>query len=155
MPEVDLQIRQMHVSDISEVSHIESHEQMDPWTPAIFRDCLQAGYDCFVLEQNTQQSSQIIAFIIWQTLFDECHLLNICVEPQHRNAGLGQRLLDFMFSRLEECAVRLVLLEVRASNQAAIHLYETKNQFICQGIRKAYYQTPSGREDALLFKKNM
>jgi ribosomal-protein-alanine N-acetyltransferase len=40
-------------------------------------------------------------------------------------------------------------LEVRASNGAARGLYE-KLGFLVDGVRKNYYTTPAGREDALL-----
>jgi len=41
-------------------------------------------------------------------------------------------------------------LEVRASNAAAIRLYE-KQGFNKLAVRKAYYPASNGREDALLY----
>jgi len=42
-----------------------------------------------------------------------------------------------------------MFLEVRPSNAAAIHLYESAG-FIRMGLRKDYYRASSGREDALV-----
>ena len=45
-------------------------------------------------------------------------------------------------------------LEVRASNRAALALYEGEG-FIEDGVRKDYYPAGSGREDALLMSKEL
>jgi ribosomal-protein-alanine N-acetyltransferase len=50
--------------------------------------------------------------------------------------------------------VRRCLLEVRESNTAARGLYETLS-FQLDGIRKNYYPTTTGREDALLMSRQL
>jgi ribosomal-protein-alanine N-acetyltransferase len=47
---------------------------------------------------------------------------------------------------------RLIALEVRASNDAALKLY-ARNRFVPGGIRKNYYRQP--REDALVMIRNL
>jgi ribosomal-protein-alanine N-acetyltransferase len=44
---------------------------------------------------------------------------------------------------------KTIYLEVRVSNQAAIHLYD-KHGFNEMSIRKDYYRAKEGREDAVL-----
>jgi ribosomal-protein-alanine N-acetyltransferase len=44
---------------------------------------------------------------------------------------------------------KTIYLEVRASNQTAIHLYD-KHGFNEMSIRKDYYRAKEGREDAVL-----
>ncbi|MCZ6831549.1 MAG: hypothetical protein O7F73_18545, partial [Gammaproteobacteria bacterium] len=46
------------------------------------------------------------------------------------------------------------LLEVRCSNGGAIALYR-KHGFTEDGVRKNYYPTDGGREDALLMSLNL
>ena len=77
----------------------------------------------------------------------EAHVLNLCVDPDFRNLGYGERLLDEMLARARYADVREVFLEVRPSNQSALGLYEKKG--FCQiAHRPAYYQSHDGREDA-------
>jgi len=45
-----------------------------------------------------------------------------------------------------------IFLEVRASNTVALNLYEQEG-FNRLGLRKAYYPSNEGREDALVFAK--
>ena len=45
-----------------------------------------------------------------------------------------------------------IYLETRVDNTAAINLYE-KHGFRRISIRKNYYKTSTGREDAIVFKK--
>jgi ribosomal-protein-alanine N-acetyltransferase len=45
---------------------------------------------------------------------------------------------------------RLLFLEVRPSNAAALRLYE-RHGFQRIGLRRDYYPAPAGREDALIF----
>lgn len=56
-----------------------------------------------------------------------------------------------MFS---EKKIGIVFLEVRRSNKPAILLYQ-KLDFIQIGERKNYYSCESGREDALVFAKDL
>ena len=55
-----------------------------------------------------------------------------------------------MFCRFGEVNLAFLTLEVRASNQAAIALYE-KHGFHQAGLRKGYYQHP--REDAIIMTR--
>ena len=48
----------------------------------------------------------------------------------------------------------LVFLEVRPANVGAIRLYERLG-FRQVGVRRGYYQTPAGREDALVMRRTL
>jgi ribosomal-protein-alanine N-acetyltransferase len=51
-------------------------------------------------------------------------------------------------------AMRSVVLEVRASNLAAIGLYRSMG-FADIGLRRDYYRTENGREDAILMGREL
>ncbi len=147
MNEAAVHIRRMVLDDIPRIFAIESAAHTHPWTEAILTDCLRAGYIAFVLEaQNT-----IIGFVIMTFVTDECHLLNLAVDPELQSQGYGSQLLLHTLGLCQELDMRVIYLEVRKSNQAAINLY-AKFNFVCTGERKNYYQSDGGREDALMLK---
>ena len=61
--------------------------------------------------------------------------------------GIGRALMETLLQFAEENHLRLVTLEVRASNAGAIALYEQLG-FVQVGFRPGYYQKPKrGRPD--------
>jgi ribosomal-protein-alanine N-acetyltransferase len=82
----------------------------------------------------------------------EAHILNLCIDPEFRSMGYGERLLDTMLSHARGATVREVLLEVRPSNKTALALYRKKG-FFQVANRPAYYQSHEGREDAAVLSK--
>ena len=80
-------------------------------------------------------------------MLDEATLFNIAVAPEFQRKGLGRELLDALIVGLEEKGIVTLWLEVRDSNRAAIALYESLG-FNEVSIRRNYYPTADGREDA-------
>lgn len=77
---------------------------------------------------------------------DELHVLSVAVSPSGRRRGTGLALMDALIAYAREQAVRLILLEVRRSNAAAIGLYR-KLGFTVFNVRRGYYSNDG--EDAL------
>ena len=69
-----------------------------------------------------------------------------------RNNGIASQLLEMIFAKCFIMNSLNIYLETRVDNTPAIHLYE-KHGFRRIAIRKDYYKTPNGREDAIVFKK--
>ena len=61
----------------------------------------------------------------------------------------GRALLEHVIDEVEKLGVVTLWLEVRASNVAAIALYESVG-FNEATIRRNYYPTADGREDAII-----
>jgi ribosomal-protein-alanine N-acetyltransferase len=83
---------------------------------------------------------------LWSIL-EEAHITILLVHPDYHGQGLGQLLL---FKLLEDAVTRgleRATLEVRASNEVALSLYE-KFGFKIAGRRKNYYAQTG--EDALI-----
>ncbi|HET7041544.1 MAG TPA: ribosomal protein S18-alanine N-acetyltransferase, partial [Gemmatimonadales bacterium] len=80
----------------------------------------------------------------------EAELLNLAVAPTARREGIGGRLLAAALAWADGRGARETFLEVRASNQAAIALYERVG-FRAVGRRPDYYQHPA--EDAILYRR--
>ena len=141
--EIPVSIRTMVHGDLAAVSDIERRSYEFPWNHGVFRDCLLAGYTCIVLERE----GAVAGYGILSIAAGEAHILNLCVEPQLRQLGYGDRILDEILQRARRAKVKEIFLEVRPSNTAAIALYEKKG-FRQVAFRPAYYQAQQGREDA-------
>ncbi|PID54768.1 MAG: ribosomal-protein-alanine N-acetyltransferase [Gammaproteobacteria bacterium] len=90
-----------------------------------------------------------IGFLVYQTVLDEAEVLNVVVAKSARGRGNGRRLLNDLCVRLRKQGVKRLFLEVRIGNVAAISLYRAVG-FTRIGLRKNYYRSGSGREDALM-----
>jgi len=142
-PEVPVHARTMVHEDLSQVSDLERRSYDFPWSHGVFRDCLLAGYTCIVLER----ADRIAGYGILSVAAGEAHILNLCVDPEYRRLGYGDRLLDEILRRAKAASVKEVFLEVRPSNVNALSLYRKKG-FRQIAHRRAYYQARHGREDA-------
>jgi len=143
VPEIPAHARTMVHEDLSQVSDIERRSYDFPWSHGVFRDCLLAGYTCIVLERG----DTIAGYGILSVAAGEAHVLNLCVDPEYRRLGYGDRLLDEMLRRAKAASVKEIFLEVRPSNVNALSLYRKKG-FRQIAHRRAYYQARYGREDA-------
>jgi ribosomal-protein-alanine N-acetyltransferase len=143
VPEIPAHTRTMVHEDLSQVSDIERRSYEFPWSHGVFRDCLLAGYTCIALER----AETIAGYGILSVAAGEAHVLNLCVDPEYRRLGYGDRLLDEMLRRAKAASVKEVFLEVRPSNVNALSLYHKKG-FRQIAHRRAYYQARYGREDA-------
>ena len=91
------------------------------------------------------------------TAGDDEELLTLTVRPESTGQGLGKQLMQELLHQARQRGASNLFLEVRESNQIAIHLYEQMG-FKMAGMRKNYYPVPAnpvlkslaGRENALV-----
>jgi ribosomal-protein-alanine N-acetyltransferase len=88
----------------------------------------------------------VLGFVLAWTAADEVHLLDLAVDPGARRRGVGRELVAQVLAHAREIGARLVLLEVRRSNEAAIALYRSAG-FSENGVRRGYYS--DNGEDAV------
>jgi [ribosomal protein S18]-alanine N-acetyltransferase len=146
LPEV--LIRPMRATDVAEVVAIERASYQFPWSEGIFRDCLRVGYLCRVVTVDRR----VLAYGVMSFGAGEAHILNLCVSEAYRCHGVGKRLLGALMERAAAAGMAEAFLEVRPSNTAAIRLYLALG-FEQVGMRRGYYQSVSGREDAAVLKR--
>lgn len=136
--------------DLPRIVLIEESAHITPWTEDIFQRCLEAGYRFLGIDQE----QNLVGFVIYSLQVGECHILNLCVEVPYQGKGLGEALLQQALKQAKEEGASIAFLEVRRSNARALTLYK-KLGFIQVGSRKGYYPKESGREDALIFAKDL
>ena len=147
-PDNDYHVRQLTEADLQQVCAIENRAYKLPWSNKIHAQCVESGYPSLVLEQG----GAIIGYAIFNYLYDECHLMNIVTEPSLQGLGVASHLIMAMYDKAKESGMVKVILEVRASNQIAIEFYH-KQGFAEIGLRKDYYKSEEGREDALVMER--
>lgn len=148
-------IRAMELDDVDKVFAMECRAHIEPWGFDIFYNCILAGFDCRVLELVDESSSQgtIVGYLVGRYNEQECHLLNLCVDPAMHGRGFGRFLMDDLIASLETKTNATILLEVRPSNNIALSLYN-KLGFVHVGVREAYYDDGQGdKEDAWVLRK--
>ena len=149
-PKTDFFARTMRTSDAELVAQNEAAAYDHPWTKRIIVDCLRAGYQCWVLANK----QQIVAHAVVSVAIGECHLLTLCVHPDHQRNGYGRKLFKLMLDRAQKQEAEVCFLEVRRSNEGAIELYRSMG-FVQIGERKNYYPGKGDREDALIMSRNL
>ncbi|MFH1602766.1 MAG: ribosomal protein S18-alanine N-acetyltransferase [Pseudomonadota bacterium] len=135
----------MAEADLPDVLAIEDAIYPFPWTPGNFRDSLAAGYGCWTFVRD----GALIGYAVVMLALDQAHLLNLSIAASHQGQGFGSLLLQRLCELVRAQGARLMVLEVRPSNAAALRLYE-RHAFQHVGLRRDYYPAKDGREDALV-----
>lgn len=143
-------IRDMGPDDVAAVAQLEAASYAFPWSEGIFRDCLRAHYYCCVAEVD----GACIGYAVMSTGAGEAHVLNLCVGEQWRQRGLGAGLLQQLLDYAASVGAREIFLEVRPSNTVALRLYKSQG-FAHIGVRRGYYQSVGGREDAVVLRRHL
>ena len=142
MPEITIGL--MTLDDIEAVAAIEAATFRTPWSKnAFYREVTDNACARYVV---LREDGVAVAYAgVWFVL-DEGHITNIAVREDRRGIGYGERVTRAMIQLAADSGMRWMTLEVRRSNEAAIHLYH-KLGFIDVGYRKRYYENT---EDALI-----
>ncbi|MCU7844409.1 MAG: ribosomal protein S18-alanine N-acetyltransferase [Candidatus Thiodiazotropha sp. (ex Monitilora ramsayi)] len=141
-----LSLRPMQQEDLQQVIAIEEAVYPFPWTLGIFQDCLRVGYCCWVILLE----EVVIGYGVMSVVIDESHILNLCIHPKWQRKGLGNKLIRRLLKIARQHGAETTFLEVRASNRAAIKLYQGLG-FVEVGMRKDYYPAAGRtREDAVV-----
>jgi ribosomal-protein-alanine N-acetyltransferase len=105
------------------------------------------------LDASEKREALIGLACAWAIL-DEAHITLLAIDPAYRQQGLGQLMLYALLKLAQQRGMEWATLEVRASNQVAISLYQ-KFGFESVGRRPGYYQNQERdqgqtTEDALI-----
>ena len=130
------------------VAEIESLCFSEPWSIGALELLLGESATGVVALSN----GEVTAYGGMLIVLDEGQITNIAVHPAHRRCGYGKQVLDALLGQAKQAGLQQISLEVRASNLAAISLYE-KAGFFSAGRRKNFYRHPT--EDGLVMLKTL
>jgi ribosomal-protein-alanine N-acetyltransferase len=146
---VSKSIRHFDASDAASVGEIlASSPEAAAWSVKSLEQLNKRGELGWVIEDD----SKISGFLVVRAVVAEAEILNLCVAPHKRRAGLAEALLTEAIAELRRTRVDRLFLEVRESNSPAISFYE-KHAFVKTGRRPGYYRSPD--EAAVLMMKEL
>ena len=133
-------------AEIDAVVALESESFTNPWSrETLVWELKNSDVTRAYLLRDSAET--VVAFCVCWVIFDELHINTLAVAPAVRRQGLATVLLRDVIADAAAAGATKATLEVRASNTAAIGLYERLG-FRIAATRPGYYAKPA--EDALI-----
>lgn len=145
-----LAIEPMRESDIPTVQEIERRIFSSPWPRnAYYRELSSrsSAYYVVLRRWTGPDPGHMVGYAGMWRMYDEAHVTTIGVRRDVQGSGYGRIIFAGLVQAAYEMGAKWITLEVRASNDTAMRLYEGFG-FKVIGRRKGYY-TDNG-EDALV-----
>lgn len=138
-------IARMTYRDVDEVSAIEREVFTLPWSRRAF--VVEVEDRRISVPRVARLEGRVVGYAIAWKVADELHIGNIAITPPRRRQGIARALLEDLLALGMNERLAYATLEVRASNERAISLYE-RNGFRPVALRRGYY--PDNGEDAVV-----
>lgn len=142
-----IRITAMTADHVSAVAQLERVCFSAPWSENSIRAELSNPLSLWLV---AYVDAEFAGYIGSQSVCQESDMMNVAVSPQFRRMGIGEALVSALARELKTAGNEKLTLEVRASNENAIALYQ-KLSFVQIGRRPNYYRNP--KEDALILQK--
>ena len=140
-----LAIEPMREADVPTVQEIERHIFATPWPRnAYYRELASRNSAHYIV---LRREEQIVGYGGMWRMYDEAHITTIGVRHDEQGKGYGRVLFAGLIQSAYDMGAKWVTLEVRASNDTAMKMYEAFG-FKVIGRRRGYY-TDNG-EDAIV-----
>lgn len=143
---MSFEIKRLSEENSAAASKIEKRCFSNPWSEATLSSEMKSPFSDFF---GAFCEDEIAGYIGGRTITGETEIFNVAVLPEFRRKGIAKALIEKFIDAVREKSTDVIFLEVRASNLAAISLYE-KAGFVFCGLRKDYYTNP--KENALLMR---
>ena len=141
-----MELNNLKESYVKDLADIEKECFEAPWSEAAFLKDITNENAVYSIADS---DGNAIGYIGGYVVFDTVYINNIAVKSDYRNRGVGSALLKDFINKTKN---KILTLEVRKSNAAAIHLYN-KFGFNTVGERKGFYSKP--KEDALIMTREI
>ena len=153
-------IRALESRDVEAILAIQAAcPEIAQWTAWDYDRVARGEMAGWVATENLRVGSEVAAgasveggvgvagFLVARRVTSDLEILNFAVESDWRRCGIGAALLSAALKWAQTFEATHAILEVRASNLAALRFY-TRHKFEVVGRRPRYYTAPV--EDALL-----
>jgi ribosomal-protein-alanine N-acetyltransferase len=121
--------------DLDAIDEISHHSFKTPWPRKTFEEELSRVHARLDL---ARRGADVLGYLNYWLVADEVHLLAIATHPDARRGGIGFALMRHLVDGARARNARLLTLEVRAGNEAAIALYR-RFGFVEIATRRGYY----------------
>ena len=144
---LDLKLQSLTSDDLSAVLELDKACFGGLWTLEGYQREMDSPNSDLLGLFSPVSSLKLLGMGCFWSILEEAHITILAVHPQYHCQGLGQALLYSLLKTASDRGLERATLEVRASNLAAISLYQ-KFGFKTAGRRRRYYQ--DNGEDALI-----
>ena len=145
---MSINISNMFIDDLDLIANNLNSDFDDFWNYNVLKSELENGNSKYLVAKINEK---IVGFAGIIPVLDEADISNIVVHKGFRNQKIGSYLLQGLINLAISLNLKIINLEVRESNIAAIKLYEKYGFEVC-GLRKNYY---NNFENAILMKKSL
>lgn len=144
---MELVIKTLTEEYVDAVCVLEEEAFSMPWHRESFLEMISNENACYLVGVF---EGQVVASCGLRNIVGDGEITNVVTSGSMRRKGIGRQMLLKLMEEGINMGVEAFTLEVRKSNQGAIHLYESLG-FVTEGIRKNFYEDPV--EDALIMWK--
>ena len=138
----------MTQDDLDQVIAIEQAAFTMPWSRNLFlSEFRNQNVSLMLVARSPEDVSKIVGYIVCWAVSDELHILDLATEFSWRRKGIARMLVLAAIRQGRDRGALRAFLEVRASNTAALLLYERLG-FCRSLVREGYYDMPV--EDAVV-----
>ena len=143
-----ISIRELRYEDVDAVCSLEEEAFSMPWHKQSFIEMIENKDALYLV---AIEDNQVVGCCGLRSIVGEGDISNIVVKKECQGRGIAQLMLkELMETGNKRFQIESFTLEVRLSNQNAIHIYE-KLGFNSEGIRRNFYEKPT--EDAMIMWK--
>ena len=144
-----LTVRDMQLSDASEIAELERKAFSDAWTEKGILDTFHQKQAFVVVGE---MDGKVVGYCIMYYVLDEGEIARIAVDDTCKRQGVGRAILKRVEDICREKEITRILLDVREGNDTARAFYRNYG-FAEDGIRKNFYEMP--KEHAVLMSKDV
>ena len=135
-------IDRMTRDDIEQGIAIEQRSFTMPWSRNLFlAEFRNPNVSLMLVARTPEGAGAVIGYIVCWVVADEMHILDLATMPEWRRRGIARQLVLAAVRQADCRGATRAFLEVRASNEAALSLYETLG-FSRSLVREGYYDMP-------------
>jgi [ribosomal protein S18]-alanine N-acetyltransferase len=146
-----VRIRQLTSTDLDGVVQIAAELKDAPhWPLSVYADILELSSPKRIAVVAEDAGTRVVVgYAVASVIPPEGELESIAVSTAYQRQGVARRLFETLTRELGRSGVNELLLEVRASDDAARGFYKSLG-FVEEGSRRGYYDEPV--EDAILMR---
>ena len=144
---MELVIKPLTEESVDQVCVLEEEAFSMPWHRESFLEMIQNPDACYLVGLL---GDEVVGSCGLRNIVGDGEITNVVTKGTMRGKGIGKQMLLQLLEEGTKMGVEAFTLEVRKSNNAAIHLYESLG-FVTEGVRKNFYEEPT--EDALIMWK--
>ena len=135
---MDILIRPLEKGYIDTCVRIEKESFSMPWSAESFEAACDLEYCHYLVAEC---DGRVVSLAGYRESYGEADIDNVFTDRDYRGRGIVTKVLQRLIDDGIKSGITAFTLEVRVSNEAAIHVYE-KLGFKSAGIRPGFYEKP-------------